>query len=441
MNVTTVQINCTDLEWLGGSSANNVAGVYGTIGTPATTNQPGSRLGGMRWTDAAGNLWLFGGYGYDSAATLGYLSDLWKYNPTNNEWTWISGSNFANVESAYTTPFAPGGREFAVSWVDGAGNFWLFGGYGMTVDGDDGTDHGDLNDLWRYSPTTNAWTFVGGGTTGDLSGVYGTLNVPAAGNAPGARDTGISWVDASGNLWMLLNDLWEYNPGSGLWTWVNGSNNSGAPGVYGAVPPSGNVPGGRWGAVSWTDKSGNFWLFSGTATFLVNGEAVTNLANDLWQYTPSSGLWTFVSGSTTGGAPGVYGSEGVPAPANVPGARSGAVSWLDVTGNLWLYGGNSTYSGGDGTYTDLSDDLWEYTPATAQWNWVAGVDVGLGLADYGTMGVPEAGYSPGALEYAMSWTDPSGNLWLFAGESPLFVPPANLLPSALLKFTPFNVSP
>jgi hypothetical protein len=57
------------------------------------------------------------------------------------------------------------------------------------------------------------------------------------------------------------------------------------------------------------------------------------------------------------------------------------------------------------------------------------------------MGVPEAGYSPGALEYAMSWTDPSGNLWLFAGESPLFVPPANLLPSALLKFTPFNVSP
>ena len=36
----------------------------------------------MSWIDASGNLWLFGGDGYDSVGTQDeYLNDLWKYQP------------------------------------------------------------------------------------------------------------------------------------------------------------------------------------------------------------------------------------------------------------------------------------------------------------------------------------------------------------------------
>jgi hypothetical protein len=59
------------------------------------------------------------------------------------------------------------------------------------------------------------------------------------------------------------NDLWKFD-GEG-WVWMSGSNQPNQKGVYGekGVPDSNNIPGGRSGAVSWTDKSGNMWIFGG----------------------------------------------------------------------------------------------------------------------------------------------------------------------------------
>jgi hypothetical protein len=48
-------------SWMGGASAVNQLGVYGTLGTPAAGNIPGSRAGASNWADNSGNLWLFGG--------------------------------------------------------------------------------------------------------------------------------------------------------------------------------------------------------------------------------------------------------------------------------------------------------------------------------------------------------------------------------------------
>ena len=60
-----------------------------------------------------------------------------------------------------------------------------------------------------------------------------------------------------------------------------------------------------------------------------------------------------MSGSSTVGAqlgqPGVYGTQGVPSAANVPGGRYGSVSWIDSSGNLWLFGG----AGRNGPLNDL----------------------------------------------------------------------------------------
>ena len=83
--------------------------------------------------------------------------------------------------------------------------------------------------------------------------------------------------------------------------------------------------------------------------------------NDLWEYSPSSKEWTWVRGSSTvpGNQLGIYGTEGTAAATNVPGGRSAAVSWIDASNNLWLFGGNGHDSTGA---PGLLNDLWSYTP-------------------------------------------------------------------------------
>ena len=116
---------------------------------------PGARNWAISWADSAGNLWLFGGFGYDSTGPGGYfsyLNDLWKYTPSTQQWTWVSGAKTINASGVYgtlgtgSTTNVPGARQSALSWTDSAGNFWLFGGYGYDSTG----AIGSLNDLWRY---------------------------------------------------------------------------------------------------------------------------------------------------------------------------------------------------------------------------------------------------------------------------------------------------
>jgi len=62
---------------------------------------------------------------------------------------------------------------------------------------------------------------------------------------------------------------------------------------------------------------------------------------DLWKYDPGTGLWTWMSGSSTINGIAVFGTQGVPASTNVPDARQLAVAWADQDDNLWLFGGVS----------------------------------------------------------------------------------------------------
>ena len=134
----------------------------------------------------------------------------------------------------------------------------------------------------------------------------------------------------------VLNDLWRYSPSNGLWTWISGANTVDAQGVYGTkgVAAADNVPGARDFSISWIDSAGELWLFGGEA---INSFGVSQTLNDLWRYSPDSGLWTWISGSNKRDALGVYGTQGVSAPGNVPGGRFWPVSWVDNAGNLWLF--------------------------------------------------------------------------------------------------------
>src|SRR5262249_32567678 len=139
--------------WISGSNIVNAQGVYGTQGIAAAGNVPGARVESVSWIDSAGDLWLFGGGGYDSAGTAGALNDLWGYGPASGQWTWVSGYAPAvyGTQGIPAPGNVPGARHGSVSWIDSAGNLWLFGG-GIYNSFFEETDA--FNDLWRYSPAT-----------------------------------------------------------------------------------------------------------------------------------------------------------------------------------------------------------------------------------------------------------------------------------------------
>jgi hypothetical protein len=418
-NVTTVQVACSTIStanewtWVGGSNFGDARAAYGTLGTPASTNDPGARFGAVYWSDTSGNFWLFGGF--DNYAEISF-NDLWEYS--KGQWTWMGGSNQPNQPGSYGTEGTasasniPGARYYAAFATDAAANLWLFGG-------------SDMNDLWKYS--AGQWTWVSGSDLPNQAGTYGTLGTAAPGNVPGAREGAAAWIDASGNFWLFggqsensscesgnsnacLNDLWKYSAGE--WTWMAGSDSTNQPGTYGTqgVASANSTPGARYWCVRWTDSSGNLWLFGG---YGYDSTGTFGSLNDLWKYSTRTNEWTWMSGSNVANQPGIFGTQGVSAPGNVPGARYGAVGWIDSSGNFWLTSGLVYDTTKPGV---LVYDLWEYTVSSGQWTYVNGARAFSLYGNYGTQGVAAPSNYPGSRQWPSAWIDTSGNFWLFGGS-------------------------
>ncbi len=142
----------SEWTWMSGNTIANLSGSYGAKGTAYPSNRPGARDGAVSWRDDGGDLWLFGGEGYDSGGSERVLNDLWRFDGT--AWTWVSGSATGGEAGSYGTKSVPdganvpGARSNAVSWRDDGGDLWLFGGVGLDGSGTGGV----LNDLWRLEP-------------------------------------------------------------------------------------------------------------------------------------------------------------------------------------------------------------------------------------------------------------------------------------------------
>ncbi|MCX6992551.1 MAG: hypothetical protein NT011_05325 [Kiritimatiellaeota bacterium] len=364
----------TNWTWMKGSNTKNQLGTYGTQGVPDPANMPGARFFATSWTDGQGALWLFGGS--TDLASSGILNDLWKFDPSTTNWTWMKGSNTTNQFGIYGTQGVPdpvntpGTRYGSMSWTDGSGALWLFGGYGFSTTG---MAKAYLSDLWKFDPSTTNWTWMKGSNTTNQLGIYGTQGVPDPANMPGAHYTGASWRDDSGALWLfggygyassasvdVLNDLWKFDPITTNWTWMKGSTNGNQSGTYGTqgVPDPANMPGARHDMVSWTDGQGALWLFGGYG-FSTTGMAGAYLS-DLWKFDQSTTNWTWMKGSNTTNQLGIYGTQGVPDPANMPSAHLYAASWRDDSGAFWLFGG---YGYASSAGIGILNDLWKYTMA------------------------------------------------------------------------------
>ncbi len=218
---------------------------FGIQGVPAASNNPPGFYEACEWTDLSGNFWIYGG---ESDIMQNDYADLWKFDPLTNMWTWINGPGTPNSSPIYGTQGIPAAANNpgqsawgVVTWVDKAGNLWL-----------NGSMNGS-NSLWKYTISTNMWTWMKGDAVNLGVGNYGIKKVPAPSNLPpGRSETNARWVDADGNLWMFggynylgyLNDLWKYDVGTNEWTWIRGSQYINDKGHYGIqhVPDAGNDP-------------------------------------------------------------------------------------------------------------------------------------------------------------------------------------------------------
>jgi hypothetical protein len=337
--------------WIKGNGLTSQPPSYGTLGVPDPSNTPGERsFCAVSWVDVTGNLWLFGG-----SATR---NDLWRYDISTNQWTWMSGSDQLNVVGIYGTKGVPsplnvpGARsETSSAWTDSLNNLWLFGGVGGSF----------LNDLWRYSITSNEWTWISGSNLPNAVSIYGIKGIPNAANCPGARKSYSKWKDQAENFWMMgglegagiwKEDVWKFDPGINQWTWIAGTNTNGDPGVYQTTCTldSINRPSSRLeNRSSVTDNCGRFWLWGGRTT---GG----NFLNDLWVFDHNQAKWMWLSGTNLPNQPNNYGTMGVPAATNSPASRWGSVSWWGNDNRFYLFGGNNN------NVSPNFGDLWVYTP-------------------------------------------------------------------------------
>ena len=249
----------------------------------------------MYAVDVTGNLWLFGGTGYASSSSQGTFDDLWTYNISSKMWTWVSGSQALGQPASYGTqgvPYDPSVHFPGSRW---GGALWV--------------------DIMDFSGCSVESPAIFGRSTprpGKLLGSVaarrvtplarmGPSRAPLTTNMPGARESFAHWTDSKGNFWVFggtgydssdnfgfLNDLWMFNPESGVWTWENGSNSADLSGMlanYGTrgIPSIPNEPGGPWFPMNWVDHQGNFWLYSGGATTNGNNGVIID---DLWVYQP-----------------------------------------------------------------------------------------------------------------------------------------------------------
>jgi len=354
--------NTNRWTWVKGDSSINSLGHYGTQGIPSPLNYPSCKgWGTPTWVDNNNNLWLYGGnIGYD---------DLWKYNISNNEWTWMKGDTTASpffqlippVYGTFQVPSplnTPGTRnEVTTSWTDNNGDLWLFGGNGA----DSNLHYTNYNDLWKFDITINQWVWMAGSNIPNDTGYYGIKGVASALNRPPARTAYAKWKDNAGNFYLFgglrydvnsscalkgYNDVWKYEIANNNWVWIGGDSAFNTSGNYSpeCVTTSLNIPrNSHENRATSYDSNGNVYIFGSIGATC---NTYTSVRNEIWHYSMIHNEWTLIQPNS----PINWGVKGISSPTNAPPKKFGSISWLK-NNEFWVFGG-SEYGNGD-SYNDM----------------------------------------------------------------------------------------
>jgi len=226
-------VSTVSWTWIGGETGTGNFGRYGTLNQTSPESVPGGRQYSAAWVGSSSLVYLFGGVGGGNP-DLSYFNDLWTFNLTSHEWTWIGGSSEADQPGVYGTvgtgspANTPGSRYRSAYWQTDEQHFWLFGGLGY----DRNANFGPMNDMWMYDTESRVWTWVSGNDTVNAGTIYGAEGVFGPSYNPGSRGSASFWLGADGTFWLFggennlgdsVSDLWSFNPTTLQWAYRGGS--------------------------------------------------------------------------------------------------------------------------------------------------------------------------------------------------------------------------
>lgn len=394
--------------WIRGDSANRSGPVFshgniGPKGVSLPTNNPPGRYACAQWTDTAGNFWIYGS---------SLQSDLWKFNINTEEWTWMHGTIGLYDTPVIHSPLGifdslntPGNISYGpYSWVDDNNFLWLYGGSQFAR---------QSADLWVYNPAINQWAWKGTGPGQEKLANWGTKGLAASSNHPGNRNEGTASWYYDNCLWFFggnhlnstgtrsYNDVWKYDIGANLWTWVSGTTTPNDTGNYGpiGVPSVNYLPAARAVSMIWQDDDGFFWLSGGRHW----SDMV--IYNDIWKFNPRTLEWTRVRGERE---PSTISANALcdTADENEAGSRyENRAVWKLSDEAVITYGGVLFQS-------TMRSDLWCYLPKKNSW-----LQIGewLDAGNYGIQGISSNDNYPPFRSGAVGFKGRDCSIWLFSG--------------------------
>ncbi|MEK7654754.1 MAG: kelch repeat-containing protein [Pseudomonadota bacterium] len=193
---------------------------------------PTARKGAATWLGHDGNLYIFGGIGYQDGV-LDYLNDLWCFNIRAQTWVQLSH-----------TDIMPMPRLESQIWQDNWGDVYMYGGLGAS---------GSLADFWRFSTHTMTWKTLPSGP----APCYGA----------------VTWT-CQNHLFLCggigQSGLWAFNPTAVQWQMLE-------------APPVAS-----YGSVGWTSAA-QVHMWSGLAL-----QAPENIVckQEAWSYDIAHNAWS-----------------------------------------------------------------------------------------------------------------------------------------------------
>ena len=232
-----------DRTW---STSRGRTGLWGRL--PAS-NVPGARYRAVSWTDAAGNFWLFGGDGYDSAGTLGIPQRPVEVQRGPMD---VDGRVERRQPEGDVRDSGDGCRgqrswgARACCYLDRCGRKFLALRWGwLRLSGDGRSTSTTCGSTARANG--RGWADRTWSTSRGRTGLRGRLpratflgreaRLLLGPMRPEISGSSVGWVTRLSGDTGYLNDLWKYS--AGQWTWMGGSNvvnQAGRTGLRGRLP-------------------------------------------------------------------------------------------------------------------------------------------------------------------------------------------------------------
>ena len=388
---------------------------------PLLLEFPGEEVFSRGWLRGSDSLFLFDPF----------HREVWLYQPSTSKWQlewkvpnakqFVIGDLYTAYDSGYgnygtkgipTSQTYPGMRSRFAQWTDKNGNYWIFGGRGVSTQARKSPD--DLIDIWKYDVDSKLWTWMG-----DI--IHRRTDT-----TPGYRSSSAHWTTQDGDLILFggwssdlflgaggyRNDLWRLDTRTLSWTMIQDHVYSGA---LIAQPEVRSEP------LFCQDQNENFFMYGGAG---VDNKRYS----DLWMYSMTDARWELLSDNVELVYPKpIYGEKYTFSDSIHPGYRKNALLWVDSSGQIYLHGGEY-YRSRDSIF--YYNDTWTFNRSSRQWAWISGDNLPLvrntstSLRRYEKIeqrriltgrNIPHPDNRPGILTTPPYWFTNDQILWMFDG--------------------------